>query len=264
MSKYTSLFWSPCASQCIDKMLEDISKQEWVSEVLEEAGTITTYIYSHAWVLNMMRKFTGGRELLRPRITRFVTHFLSLRSIVIEEDNLKHMFSHTDWLSSVYSRRHDAQAIKSLLYLDKFWKLAHEALNVSEPLVKLLRIVDGDMPAMGYISEGIESNLQIKAYYKGLEVKYKPIWDIIDGRWNMQFQSPLHAAAAFLNPSIFYNPSSKIDSKMRNGFCNISMMKMVTGDKDKAEFTKEHPMYINAQGALGSEFAVMGRTLNSP
>ncbi|KAI3933530.1 hypothetical protein MKW92_033690 [Papaver armeniacum] len=264
MSKYTSLFWSPCASQCIDKMLEDISKLEWVSEVLEEAGTITRYIYSHAWVLNMMRKFTGGRELLRPRITRFVTHFLSLRSIVVEEDNLKHMFSHTDWLSSAYSIRHDAQAIKSLLYLDKFWKLAHEALNVSDPLVKVLRIVDGDMPAMGYIYEGIDrAKVQIKAYYNGIEGKYKPIWDIIDERWNMQFQSPLHAAAAFLNPSIFYNPSFKIDLKMRNGF-QEAMMKMVIGDKDKTEFTREHPMYINAQGALGNEFAVLGRTLNSP
>ncbi|OVA19529.1 zinc finger protein [Macleaya cordata] len=43
-----------------------------------------------------------------------------------------------------------------------------------------------------------------------------------------------------------------------------AMMKMIIEDKDKIEFTKEHPMYVNAQGALGSEFAVMGRTLNSP
>ncbi|KAF2318549.1 hypothetical protein GH714_008841 [Hevea brasiliensis] len=41
MAKYSSLFWSPCASYCIDKMLEDISKLEWVGTVLEEANTIT-------------------------------------------------------------------------------------------------------------------------------------------------------------------------------------------------------------------------------
>ncbi|KAF9617141.1 hypothetical protein IFM89_034292, partial [Coptis chinensis] len=45
---------------------------------------------------------------------------------------------------------------------------------------------------------------------------------------------------------------------------NEAMVKMVTEDKDKIEFTKEHPMYINAHGALGSEFAILGRTLNSP
>ncbi|KAJ4712848.1 HAT transposon superfamily [Melia azedarach] len=44
MTKYSSLFWSPCASYCIDKMLEDIGKQEWVTMVLEEANNITRYI----------------------------------------------------------------------------------------------------------------------------------------------------------------------------------------------------------------------------
>ncbi|CAB4279776.1 unnamed protein product [Prunus armeniaca] len=30
------------------------------------------------------------------------------------------------------------------------------------------------------------------------------------------------------------------------------------------DITKEHPMYVNAQGALGTDFAIMGRTLNAP
>ncbi|XP_059657458.1 uncharacterized protein LOC132303997 isoform X1 [Cornus florida] len=264
MAKYTSIFWSPCASHCINKILEDFSKQEWVSTVLDEANTITRYIYSHAWILNTMRKFTGGRELIRPQITRFVTNLLSLRAIVIQEDNLKHMFSHSEWLSSIYSRRPDAQAIKSLLYMESFWKFAHEAVSVSEPLVKILRIIDGDMPAMGYIYEGMErAKIAIKSYYKGIEEKYVPIWDIIDRRWNMQLHSPLHAAAAFLNPSIFYSLNFKIDSRMRNGF-QEAMMKLAFEDKDKIEITKENPIYINAQGALGTDFAIMGRTLNAP
>lgn len=264
MAKYSSLFWSPCASYCIDKMLEDISKEEWVGTVLEDAKSIAQYIYSHAWILNMMRKFTGGRELMRPRVTRFVTNYLTLRSIVIQEENLKHMFSHSEWLSSSYSRCSDALAIKSLLDLDRFWKSAHEAVSMSEPLVKILRIVDGDMPAMGYIYEGIErAKVSIKAYYKGIEEKYMPVWDIIDRRWNVQLHSPLHAAAAFLNPSIFYNPNFKIDLRMRNGF-QEAMLKLATTDKDKIEITKEHPVYINAQGAIGTDFAIMGRTLNAP
>lgn len=264
MSKYPSLFSTPCASNCINKMLEDFSKQEWVSTVMEEASTITRYIYSHAWTINMMRKFTGGMELMRPKISRFVSNFLSLRAIVIQEDNLKHMFSHTEWLSSVYNRRPDAQALKPLLYSERFWKSAHEVVSVSEPLVKILRMVDGDMPAMGYIYEKMErAKIEIKAYYKGIEEKYVPIWGIIDRRWNMQLHSPLHAAAAFLNPSVFYGLNFKIDTRMRNGFQEV-MLRMAKEDKDKSEITKEHPVYINAQGALSTEFAIMGRTLNAP
>lgn len=264
LKKYPSLFWSPCASYCIEKMLDDISKQEWVSTVLEEAGTIARYIYSNILILNLMKKFTGGKELIRPKFTRFVARFLCLRSIVFNEDNLKHMFSHSDWLSSVYSRRPDAQVIKSLLYLDRFWKSAHEAVAVSEPLVKLLRVVDGDMPAMGYLYEGIErAKVAIKILYKGCEEKYMPILEVIERRWNIHLHSHLHAAAAFLNPSIFYNTHFKFDANMRNGF-HAAMWKMFPEEKDRIELTKEQPVYLNAQGALGSEFAIMGRTLNAP
>lgn len=264
MEKYPSIFWSPCASHCVNKMLEDFSKQDWVSRVLEEANTITKYIYGNSWILSLMRKFTPGMELIRPRILRSVSHFLSLRSLVIQEENLKRMFSDTEWLSSIYIRAAEAQIVISLLYTDRFWKSAHEAISVSEPLVKILRIVDGDMPAMGYLYEGMErAKVMIKAYYKNIEEKYVPIWDIIDRRWYVQLHSPLHAAAAFLNPSILYSPSFKIDTRIRNGF-QEAMIKMAAEEKDKVEITKEHPAYLNAQGALGTEFALKGRTLNTP
>lgn len=264
MDKYPSLFWSPCASYCITKILEDFSKLEWFSMVLEEANTITKFLYCNEWILNMTRKFTGGMELIRPKISRYLTNFLSLRSLVIQEDNLKHMFTHAEWLSSNFSRRPDGQLIKSMLFAERFWNSAREAVSISEPLVKILRIVDGDMPAIGYVYEGLErAKLTIKTYYKGISEKYVPMWDIIDSRWNIQLHSPLHAAAAFLNPSILYSLSFKVNSRMRNGF-QEAMMKMAIDDKDRIEITKEHPVYINAHGALGTEFAVKGRTLNAP
>ena len=79
----------------------------------------------------------------------------------------------------------------------------------------------------------------------------------------MLLHSSLHAAAAFLNPSIAYNPNFKKDLRMRNGF-QEDMLRLATTDKDKMEITKELPTYINAQGALGTDFAVLGRTLNAP
>ncbi|KAK3036918.1 hypothetical protein RJ639_030883, partial [Escallonia herrerae] len=255
---------SPIAQPAVDDILEDFSKKELVSTVLEEANAISRYIYSRAWTLNMMRKYTGGRELIHPNISRLVSNFLSLRSIVIQEASLKQIFSHSEWLSSIYSRGPDAQAFKSLLYSDRFWKSARETISVSEPLLKILRVVDGDMPAMGYIYEGMErAKIEIKAYYNGIEDKYVPLCDIIDRRWNMHLHSPLQAAAAFLNPSIFYGLNFKVDSRMKNGF-QEAMLKMAVDDNVKSEITKEHPVYINAQGALGTDFAIMGRRLNAP
>ena len=33
-AKYPTIFWTPCATHCIDLMLEDIGKLEWVQNVV--------------------------------------------------------------------------------------------------------------------------------------------------------------------------------------------------------------------------------------
>eukprot|EP00253_Pinus_taeda_P032274 PITA_32274 len=77
-SKYKTIFWTPCAAHYIDIMLEDIGKVEWVKNIVEHANCITKYIYNHSWVLSLMWKNAGGKELVMPAITRFATHFLTL------------------------------------------------------------------------------------------------------------------------------------------------------------------------------------------
>ena len=70
-SKYRTIFWTPCVAHCIDLMLEDIDKAKWVNNIVEHAKCITKYIYNHSWLCNLMRKNIGGKELVRPAITRF-------------------------------------------------------------------------------------------------------------------------------------------------------------------------------------------------
>jgi len=82
-AKYPTIFWTPCAAHCIDLMLEDIGKLEWVQDVVQECKQITKYIYNHAWVLNLMREFTQG-ELSRTTVTWFATNFLPLQGLLYE------------------------------------------------------------------------------------------------------------------------------------------------------------------------------------
>ena len=60
-SKHKTIFWTPCVAHCIDLMLEDIGKQDWVKDVVKHAKSITKYIYNHSWVLNLMRKTLAER-----------------------------------------------------------------------------------------------------------------------------------------------------------------------------------------------------------
>jgi len=59
-------------------MLEDIGKIECVKKKVEQGKRITRYIYNHSWVLNLMRKNNGRRELVRSAITHFAMNFLTL------------------------------------------------------------------------------------------------------------------------------------------------------------------------------------------
>lgn len=46
--KHPTIWWTPCATHCLDLMLEDIGKIEWVRKCVEQAKCITKYIYNHS------------------------------------------------------------------------------------------------------------------------------------------------------------------------------------------------------------------------
>ena len=57
MERHPSLFWTPCAAHCIDLMLEDMGKILFIKEVVDHAKSITKFIYNHAFVLSLMRRY---------------------------------------------------------------------------------------------------------------------------------------------------------------------------------------------------------------
>lgn len=152
-AQYPTIFWIPCAAHCIDLILEDIGKLEWVQDIVHECKQITKYIYNHAWVLNLVREFTEG-ELSCLAVTRFATNFLSLQSLLNEYQAMRRMFCSQRWLCWKDNTKPDAIAVKMPLFKDNLWEEVTEAVSMTEPLVKVFRIMDGDKPPMGYIYEG--------------------------------------------------------------------------------------------------------------
>ena len=84
-------------------------------------------------------------------------------------------------------------------------------MKVSEPLVRVLCLVDGDeKPAMGYLYEAMDkAKEEIKRRLKNKVSLYGHYIRVIDARWDKQLHSPLHAAGCFLNPAIYFRPSFK-------------------------------------------------------
>ncbi|XP_077215765.1 uncharacterized protein LOC143850392 [Tasmannia lanceolata] len=80
MSKY-NIFWTPCAAHCIDLMMKDIGKKKAVRKVVDEARSVTKFLYNHGHILSIMRNMCGG-DLVRPGLTRFATNYIALQSML--------------------------------------------------------------------------------------------------------------------------------------------------------------------------------------
>ncbi|XP_042383976.1 uncharacterized protein LOC121976055 [Zingiber officinale] len=93
MDNYPNLYWTPCAAHCLDLMFEDVFKMPDLKRALERAIIVNGYIYNRTMLLNMMREFTGQRDLIRPAKTRFATAFLTMRSFQQHKQNLRKMFT---------------------------------------------------------------------------------------------------------------------------------------------------------------------------
>ncbi|KAK3205491.1 hypothetical protein Dsin_019537 [Dipteronia sinensis] len=75
-----------------------------------------------------------------------------------------------------------------------------------QPLVKVLRLVNGDELAMGFLYDAMdEAKEKISKNLKGDLGAYKEIWDVIDKRWEFQMHRHLHAVTYFMNPQFQYS-----------------------------------------------------------
>jgi predicted DNA-binding protein YlxM (UPF0122 family) len=104
MEKRPTLCWSPSAAHCLDLSLEDIGKKSNVQKVFDEAKKVNLFIYNHIWTVNLMKKYTNGKEIIHPAITRFATQFLQLESIVKEKQALEAMFDFDEYKNSKYGK----------------------------------------------------------------------------------------------------------------------------------------------------------------
>ncbi|XP_029128921.1 uncharacterized protein LOC109806898 [Cajanus cajan] len=203
MEKRQHLYWTACAAHCLDLCLEDIGKKKNVQKLLSDAKVVTTFIYNHTWIVNLMKKYTGGREIVRPGVTRFATQFLQLQAIVQQKQGLRNMFNSEEFRRSKFGRDKNGLAFEArqIVIGNDFWSKANDILKVFEPLVKVLRLVDGDeKPTMGFIYEAIDrakQSIQKSSRY------YSQYQEIIDKRWRFM-HSDLHSAGYFLNPQFQY------------------------------------------------------------
>ncbi|KAK0597064.1 hypothetical protein LWI29_021452 [Acer saccharum] len=260
LQNYGTIFVSPCASQCLDIILEEFSKVDWVNSCIVQAQTISKFIYNNASMLDLMKKFTGGQELIRTGITKSVSNFLSLKSMLKQRSRLKHLFNSPEYsMNASYANKPQA-----IFENNDFWRAVEESVAISEPFLKVLREVSGGKPAVGYIYDLMtRAKESIRTYYIMDENKCKTFLDIVDRKWRDQLHSPLHAAAAYLNPGIQYNTEVKFLGSIKEDFYKV-LEKLLPTPDTRRDITNQILIFSRASGMFGCKLAMEARDTVSP
>ncbi|CAI9301632.1 unnamed protein product [Lactuca saligna] len=182
--KRLTIFWSSCATHTINLMLEGIGGLPRFKNALDQEKKLTIFIYAHTKTLAMMRNYTKKREIIRSGVTRFASAFLTLQSLFEKKEQLKHMFSSTEWEECKFSGMPKGRASYGTVTSLQFWAGVTQCLKVLSPLVKVIRMVDADWkPSMGFVYEDIKvAKEEIMKALGGQEKAYKSIIDIITNK----------------------------------------------------------------------------------
>lgn len=202
MEKYDHIYWTPCVAHCIDLILEDIGKLPSFKKIIYQARKITTFIYGHSVLHCQFLKASNGKELVRCGVTRFATTFLTLQSI----KQMKTALSTMDWIEWINVGA--GEEVHRSIFSKDFWIGLDDCLKASQPLVVLLRMVDGDgNQCMAHIAHGFEKvDDTIEKHFNTKPALQKSLKEIMKKRWAKHFKNkPIFGAGAFLNPKYYYS-----------------------------------------------------------
>ncbi|XP_019251134.1 PREDICTED: uncharacterized protein LOC109230057 [Nicotiana attenuata] len=236
---YPHIYWTPCAAHSINLIFGDIFKERPFSTVFNQAIRLHSYIVQRPLLLNMMKRFTKQRSLVKPAKTRFATAFLTLHRMYERKSNLKKLFVSDEYTSSAYGREARGRESADIILSPLFWNNVVHALKIGGPLVKVLRLVDGEqMPPMGYLYKAIDRAKEaIQASFTGL----------------------------VLNPELFYDNEERIlgDEPLWNGYYEC-IEKLIPEESVQDKITEQFSTYRNAEQLFGKNMAIRQRKTKSP
>nr|XP_018630457.2 uncharacterized protein LOC104108482 [Nicotiana tomentosiformis] len=128
---YPHIYWTPRAAHCINLMFGDIFKENPYASVFTKAVKIYSYISQFSLLLNLMRKFTNERNLVRPSKTRFAAVYLTLHSFYLQKKNLRKLVLSNKWKENRYAKEAVGKETAKILISPSFWNDIVRALKVA-------------------------------------------------------------------------------------------------------------------------------------
>eukprot|EP01018_Ginkgo_biloba_P008666 Gb_07587 [translate_table: standard] len=179
MARFKTIYFEPLVL-LITWILHDLGKLPWVNEAIRRGKLIANFVVNHHLTLSIYRKHVM-RELLRPCDIRFVTYYITLNRVVDEKTSLSLIMCSNEWEKSPLSKT--SKACEEIILSSNFLDSAQRVLNMCEPIVEMLLLVDSDTPCMGFSYEGMECCKEaIARVFNNVIDDYKLICNMVDFR----------------------------------------------------------------------------------
>ena len=156
MQSNPHMYVQGCAAHCLDLLLEDWGKEDWVKKVVKKARIICLFIKNHHASQAIFRRMSPNLAIRLPVETRFATNFIMIDRLLQVLIALERMVLDLAWPELIAELRRKSGttytkgiATRRFICSDGFWDTCDNFLNMVIPVVKALRVFDGTSFAMG-------------------------------------------------------------------------------------------------------------------
>jgi len=258
-----------------DLALEGIFALPYFKEVHSETKAFITFIRNHQSTLAAWRQMstdgldeeaakTAHLQLLKPGDTRFASALIMLERTLVVKAKLQQFVVCDRWNAAIAAMkpadRETAEAHKGVVLSAAHWAATQQAVTVCEPIIKLLRLADGDTPSTGkihYYAFKVSQHLQGEGC-AGLPASVRQqVCEIWKERWDYM-DSPMHGAAYCLDPEFLGDAGLGL-SNIRDG-CVKSLRTMIDrllpGDEDAQQAARMgYQAFRHSEGEFGDAAA---------
>ncbi|PON75282.1 HAT, C-terminal dimerization domain containing protein [Trema orientale] len=260
LTKFPHLFWSPCTSHSIHRLMDEIAELDWIKSVVICAKEIEQCIITYQQFSPSMfpENLKGCPD---PLALKFAPFFCIVQRIFELKQPLQELVVSEEWKQWKLNAPEDAVNIEAAILGDNLWSSARLLLQLFEPFVRLLVILDIDRLVMGDICNWRVQALET-VRSKGIGgVTLNQLEELIENRWDVLF-SPLHAAGYILNPRYFGNGQAKDKTVMRGWKATVERYESESANRRLLR--EQLSSYWRLEGSFGDEDAVDCRDKMDP
>ena len=272
MQEIPHLYVQGCAAHCLDLLLEDWGKEDWVRRIVKKGRAICLFIKNHHAPQAIFRRLSPGLAIRLPNETRFATNFLMIERLLQVRQTLEKMVVDDEWHAFIAELRTRAPAThtkgmiaRRVIRSDGFWDVCVNFEYMVLPVVRTLRVFDGNAPAMCHawkVMHDLEVHVQgfTEAPFRLEQELATRALDAFNARWRLML-TDLHWAGGMLNP--FLRGWAPLhENEHSRPILNRVLGKLVTSPEDLGTVLNQYQDFIENRGTFADSMHPRG--LNVP